>query len=84
MLHANIQKYGGREKPEARFFGFSVLHRVWYQKCSFFCLFSRRGGKSDFMRVWRGRKISGSDFKIRATNFKKRATNFLFAPGAFF
>ena len=23
MLHANIQKYGGREKPEARFFGFS-------------------------------------------------------------
>ena len=36
MLHANIQKYGGREKPEARFFGFSVLHRVWYQKCSFF------------------------------------------------
>ena len=39
MLHANIQKYGGREKPEARFFGFSVLHRVWYQKCSFFVCF---------------------------------------------
>ena len=32
------------------------------------------------MRVWRGQKISGSDFKIRATNFKKQATNFFIAP----
>ena len=73
MLHANIQKYGGREKPEARFFGFSVLHRVWYQKCSFFCLFSRRGAK-----------IGALYFEICQTYFEIGRTYFLFAPGAFF
>ena len=84
MLHANIQKYMGREKPEARFFGFSVLHRVWYQKCSFFCLFSRRGGKPDFMRVWRGAKIGALYFEICQTYFEIGRTYFFFAPRAFF